>query len=129
MVALRSLPPLVLVVDDYDDTREIYATCLEHAGYRVAVAADGREAVALALELDPDVIVMDLAMPVMDGWEATRVIKRDPRTRGIRVIAVTGHSGDDVERAAVRAGCDAFFMKPVLPAQLLHSVQRSLGAA
>jgi CheY-like chemotaxis protein len=129
MVALRSLPPLVLVVDDYEDAREIYATCLEHAGFRVAVAADGREAVALALELDPDVIVMDLAMPVMDGWEATRVLKRDPRTRGIRVIAVTGHAGEDIERAAIHAGCDGFFMKPVLPAQLLHSVRRTMGAA
>jgi two-component system, cell cycle response regulator DivK len=125
--ALR--PPLVLVVDDYEDTRIIYAESLRFAGFDVAEAANGADAVAIATELEPDVVVMDLAMPIMDGWEATRRLKSNPKTSKIRVMAVTGHSDAEHRLLAWRAGCDDFFAKPVLPQQLIRRIKSYLGAA
>jgi CheY-like chemotaxis protein len=84
--------PLVLIVDDFEDNREMYAEYLSYSGYRVEQASDGEQAVELAQRIRPDVVVMDLSLPVMDGWEATRRLKSDPRTRNIPVIALTGHS-------------------------------------
>ena len=83
--------PLVLVVDDYAAAREMYAEYLEFSGFRVAEAKNGAEALDKAFALTPDVILMDLSLPVMDGWEATRRLKADERTRGIPVVALTGH--------------------------------------
>lgn len=122
-------PPLVLVVDDYEDTRIIYAESLRFAGFRVEEAANGQDAVEKATALGPDVVVMDLAMPVMDGWEATRRLKADPRTRAIRIMAVTGHDEGAHRLLAWRAGCDDFFSKPVLPHQLVSRIKHCLGAA
>src|SRR4029450_9860744 len=76
--------PLVLVVDDFDDARDLYRTCLEQAGYRTAEARNGAEAVDRAIELRPDVVLLDLAMPVLDGVEAARRLKADERTRARR---------------------------------------------
>lgn len=121
--------PLVLVADDFEDTRIIYAESLRYAGFRVAEAANGRDAVDIAKKLSPDVVVMDLAMPVMDGWEATRQLKSDPRTRGIRIMAVTGHDEGAHRLLAWRAGCDDFFPKPVLPQVLISRIKHCLGAA
>jgi two-component system, cell cycle response regulator DivK len=120
---------LVLVVDDYEDTRIIYAESLRFAGFEVAEAANGQEAVDIASSLYPDVVVMDLAMPIMDGWEATRRLKSNPKTSSIRVMAVTGHSDAEHRLLAWRAGCDDFFSKPVLPAQLISRIKSCLGAA
>ena len=85
-------PALVLVVDDFDDARELYCACLEQAGYRTAEARNGLEAVERALEVRPDVVLLDLAMPVMDGVEAARRLKADDRTRDIHLIALTGYA-------------------------------------
>lgn len=118
----------VLLVDDFPDAREMYLEYLAFAGYRTAEAANGLEAIERALELSPSVILMDLAMPVMDGWEATRRLKADPRTRRIPVIAVTGHALEgDAERARL-AGCDGVLSKPCLPQDLLDEVRRAIGA-
>lgn len=122
-------PPLVLVVDDFEDTRIIYAESLRFAGFRVAEAANGQDAVDIATKLSPDVVIMDLAMPVMDGWEATRRLKSDPRTKTIRIMAVTGHDEGAHRLLAWRAGCDDFFPKPVLPQQLIRRIKHCLGAA
>lgn len=121
--------PLVLVADDFADTREIYAACLRFAGFRVALAADGEEALALATSLAPDVVVMDLAMPKMDGWEATRRLKRQETTRSIPVMAVSGHVEPESRRAARLAGCDAVFAKPMLPQQLIERVRAMVESA
>src|SRR5262245_30113692 len=91
----KKTAPLVLVVDDYEDTRRIYSEYLEFAGFRVASATDGAEAIEKARKLTPDVVVMDLGMPGIDGWAATKTIKTDPRTKDIYVMAVTGFSEDD----------------------------------
>jgi len=121
-----SKSPLVLVVDDYEDTRRIHADYLRFAGFRVAAANDGAEAIAKAQELVPDVVVMDLGMPGVDGWTATRELKKDPRTKNIYVMAVTGFAGDDRRLEAWRAGCDAFLSKPVLPAELVRRIMGRL---
>ena len=83
---------LVLLVDDYQDAREMYAEYLQYSGFRVAEAKNGNEAVSQARSLKPDLILMDLSLPGMDGWEATRVLKADEETRHIPIVALTGHA-------------------------------------
>jgi two-component system cell cycle response regulator DivK len=118
--------PLVLVVEDYQDAREMYAAYLQFSGYGVAEAANGVEAVEKAQELLPDIVLMDLALPRMDGWEATRRLKADPRTRHIPVVALTGHALAGHAEGAREAGCDAFVTKPCLPDALVAEIQRLL---
>jgi two-component system cell cycle response regulator DivK len=117
-------PVRVLVVDDFEDARAIYAEYLQFVGFVPITAANGREAVDSAAAELPDVIVMDLAMPVMDGVEATRRLKRDPRTAHIPVIACTGQvHGDELEKAKA-AGFASIVLKPVELDQLASVVQQ-----
>ena len=125
----EAVPPLVLIVDDYDDNREMYSSYLEFAGLRVAEAINGKEALSKTTELMPDLIVMDLSLPGIDGWQATRSIKEDPRTRHILVLALTGHALEGASEGAKEAGCDGFLTKPCLPEDLCAEIQRMLGAA
>jgi CheY-like chemotaxis protein len=118
--------PLVLVVEDYQDAREMYAAYLEFSGYRVAEASNGIEAIEKTKELMPDIILMDLALPRMDGWEATRRLKLDERTRHIPIVALTGHALDGHADGAREAGCDAFVTKPCLPDELVEEIKRML---
>ena len=120
--------PLVLIVDDVQDNRTIYVLFLKFSGFRIAEAENGEEALQKATALLPDVIVMDLSLPVMDGWEATRRLKRDPRTKKIPVIALTGHALPEHARAAREAGCDLVITKPCLPDQLMDALRRILDA-
>ena len=121
--------PLILVVDDYQDAREMYAEYLQFSGFRVAEAKNGNEAVEQAFALRPDLILMDLSLPGMDGWEATRLLKGDDRTKNIPVVALTGHALAGSSEGAKRAGCDAFVTKPCLPDDLVVEVRRMLGTA
>src|SRR5258705_2388776 len=98
----------VLLVDDYPDAREMYSEYLEFSGLDVIEAANGMEALQRAAQESPDIILMDLSLPVMDGWEATRRLKADPRTAGIPVVALTGHALARISEVAKRAACDAF---------------------
>lgn len=116
------LAPLLLLVDDFEDMRSMYAEYLALSGYRVAEASDGRQAVARALELRPDLLVMDLSLPVLDGWATMGRLRSDERTDRIPVIALTGHAKPGYSRRARRAGFDAFLTKPCLPALLLAVV-------
>lgn len=118
--------PLVLIVDDFEDNRDMYASYLEFAGYRTAQAADGQEALDKAFKLRPSVIIMDLSLPGMDGWEATRRLKKDERTRSIPVVALTGHALAGHSKGAKDAGCDAFVTKPCLPEDLVREIKRIL---
>jgi two-component system cell cycle response regulator DivK len=120
---------LVLVVDDFQDNREMYVQYLSFAGYRVAEAVDGEDALAKARSLLPDVIVMDLSLPRLDGWEATRRLKKDPLTRAIPVIALTGHALAGHAEGALGAGCDAFVTKPCVPSELEARVREMLHRA
>ena len=120
--------PLILVVDDYQDAREMYAEYLQFSGFRVAEARNGNEAVEKAFELRPDLILMDLSLPGKDGWEATRELKSDERTRHIPVVALTGHALAGASEGAKKAGCDSFVTKPCLPDDLVVEVRRMLSA-
>jgi len=106
----------------------MYAEYLSCSGYRVQQAANGQEAVELTHRLKPDVIVMDMSLPIMDGWEATRRLKSHESTRRIPIIALTGHALAMHSQDAVDAGCDAFLAKPCLPEKLVDKVAELLGA-
>jgi CheY-like chemotaxis protein len=114
--------PLVLVVEDFPDSRDMYVEYLELAGYRAACARNGEEGVALAQALCPDVVVMDLSLPVLDGWEATRILKSDERTKAIWIIAVTGHGERHYVDRAQAAGVDYLLLKPLGPDDLARMV-------
>jgi CheY-like chemotaxis protein len=118
---------MVLVVEDYQDAREMYAAYLQFSGYDVAEATNGIEAIEKALELMPDIILMDLALPKMDGWEATRRLKQDERTKHIPIVALTGHALPGHADGARAAGCDSFVTKPCLPDELVAEIRRMLG--
>ena len=120
--------PLILVVDDYQDAREMYAEYLQFSGFRVAEAKNGNEAVDQAFALRPDLILMDLSLPGKDGWEATRELKADERTRHIPIVALTGHALAGASDGAKKAGCDSFVTKPCLPDDLVVEVRRMLNA-
>jgi two-component system, cell cycle response regulator DivK len=119
--------PLVLVVDDFQDNREMYAEYLSYCGFRVIEAKNGLEAIEQACAQNPSVIIMDLSLPVMDGWEATRRLKADRRTKSIPVIALTGHALSGHSKGALDAGCDAFVAKPCLPDQLVIEIKKMLA--
>jgi CheY-like chemotaxis protein len=119
----------VLVVDDFEDNRAMYVEYLQFQGFRVIEAVNGQDAVQRTKELLPNVVVMDLSLPVLDGWEATRQIKADPRTKDICVIALTGHADAAHAKIALAAGCDDFVAKPCLPANLLSKVREHLAKA
>jgi CheY-like chemotaxis protein len=118
----------VLVVDDAADARAMYGLYLAYHGFRVIEATDGFEAVRQTVEALPAVVLMDLGLPHLDGWEATRRIKADPRTRHIPVVAISGHSYPDAVRRAMDAGADAFFTKPCLPETVLAKIRLVLDA-
>jgi two-component system cell cycle response regulator DivK len=117
---------VVLVVDDSRDAREMYATFLSHAGFGIFTAQDGAAAVDIAIQVRPDVIVMDLSMPTLDGIDATRRIREHPRTREIPVILLTGFPQQAIERDALAAGVTVFLTKPCLPEDLETHVRQRL---
>jgi CheY-like chemotaxis protein len=107
----------------------MYAEYLSYCGFRVIEAKNGKEAIEKAFAQSPNVIIMDLSLPVMDGWEATRRLKADGRTKSIPVIALTGHALQGHSKGALDAGCDAFVAKPCLPDQLVLEIKRMLGTS
>jgi two-component system cell cycle response regulator DivK len=121
--------PLVLVVEDYQDAREMYSEYLRFSGFDVIEASNGFEAIDKATAEMPDIILMDLALPRMDGWEATRRLKADARTKDIPVVALTGHALAGHADSAQKAGCDSFVTKPCLPDALVAEIQRMLASS
>jgi len=126
MTRSKSDRPRVLLVDDYPDAREMYSEYLQFSGFDVVEAANGMEALQRAADEAPDIILMDLSLPVMDGWEATRRLKADARTAEIPVVALTGHALAGISEGAKQAGCDAFVTKPCLPEDLVREIRRVL---
>jgi len=117
----------ILLVEDNDMNRDMLTRRLERRGYQVVVALDGAEGMAMAAAEAPDVILMDMSLPVMDGWEATRRLKSDPATALIPVIALTAHAmAGDRERAA-EVGCDDYDTKPIELPRLLSKVESLLA--
>jgi CheY-like chemotaxis protein len=128
-VAKRRRSPLVLIVDDFEDNRMMYVEYLGFAGYEVEEASTGQEAVDKARSCLPDLVIMDLSLPVMDGWEATRILKADPATKHIPIVALTGHALVSHAASAREAGCDDVLSKPCLPKALLERVETMLAGA
>jgi CheY-like chemotaxis protein len=112
----------ILLVEDNEYNREMLAKRLERAGFNVATAVDGREGLAMAESENPDVILMDLDLPEIDGWEATRRLKMSPATSGIPVIALTAHAMQQDLKKAVVAGCNHYETKPVIFSRLLGKI-------
>jgi len=119
----------ILVVEDQEDNRRIIRDLLMSAGYELIEAADGETGVRLAETERPDLILMDIQLPVLDGYEATRRIKQNPELRAIPIVVVTSYalSGDDVK--AMQAGSDAYVAKPFSPRELLATIRKFLGDA
>jgi two-component system, cell cycle response regulator DivK len=124
----KSERPRVLLVDDYPDAREMYSEYLQYSGFDVIEAGNGIEALQQAIEREPDIILMDLSLPVMDGWDATRRLKADQRTASIPVVALTGHALAGISEGAKKAGCDAFVTKPCLPEDLVKEIRKILDS-
>ena len=119
----------VLIVEDMDDNRAIYVALLVHHGYRVLEAIDGLAGVAVARSEAPDLILMDIALPKLDGWAATAEIKSDPKLSHIPIIVITAHTRPEDRERAFEAGCSAFLIKPVEPRRVLDEVQKFIGKA
>lgn len=117
----------VLLVEDNEDNRIVYRTILEHVGYNVIEAHDGEEGVTRARGSLPDLILMDISIPKMDGWQATRQIKANDLTASIPIIALTAHALDEDRRKASQAGCDGYLAKPIEPRRVVEEVERFVG--
>ena len=117
----------VLLVEDNEDNRIVYSTILKHYGYRVVEALNGEEGIARARSEKPDVILMDISIPIIDGWEATQVLKHDPATQNIPIIALTAHALASDREKAMEVGCDGYLAKPCEPRAVVAEVQRFLG--
>ena len=117
---------LVLIVEDTPDNRDIYRTILEFAHHAVLEAVNGEEGLRLVRERRPDIVIMDVTMPVMDGLEATRRLKGDPETSAIPVLVLTAHARAGDRDDAVQAGADAYLSKPCAPKDVLAAVERLL---
>jgi two-component system cell cycle response regulator DivK len=119
----------ILLVEDNEMNRDMLSRRLERKGFEVIIAVDGQAEVDMASSTNPDIILMDLSLPVIDGWEATRRIKADAATRQIPVIALTAHAMAGDEQKALEAGCDDYDTKPVDFKRLLGKIDNFLGAS
>jgi len=119
----------VLLVEDNEMNRDMLSRRLTRRGFDVVIAVDGKQGVALARSEKPDIILMDMSLPVMDGWEATRCVKADDATRSVPVIGLTAHAMSGDREKAIEAGCDDYDTKPVEIDRLIGKIERLLGAA
>jgi len=119
----------ILLVEDNQDSREGLARRLQRRGYEILQASDGQEGLALARSACPDLVLMDMSLPVIDGWEATRRIKATPELRKIPIIALTAHAMATDREKALEAGCDDYDTKPIELQRLLGKIETLLAAA
>jgi CheY-like chemotaxis protein len=125
--AMSATGKTVLLVEDNEDNRIVYSTILRHFGYTVIEALNGEEGIAKAHSEKPDLILMDISIPIIDGWEATQVLKHDPATKHIPIIALTAHALASDREKAMEVGCDGYLAKPCEPRAVVAEVQRFLG--
>jgi len=116
----------ILLVEDNELNRDMLSRRLERKGYQVVIAVDGQQGVDMAASEAPELVLMDMSLPVLDGWEATRRIKADERTKDIPIIALTAHAMQGDEQKAKEAGCDDYDVKPVELPRLLEKMERLL---
>ena|SRR5688572_13228082 len=121
--------PRLLLVEDNEETRDGLSRYLRRKGYEVVTAVDGRQGLEAARAERPDLVLMDMSLPVLDGWEATRQLKVDPAIRDVPVIALTAHAMAGDREKALAAGCDEYDTKPVEFARLLGKIQELLGGS
>jgi CheY-like chemotaxis protein len=119
--------PKILLVEDNEMNRDMLSRRLIRKGYEVVMALDGQQAIEMAASENPDVILMDMSLPVIDGWEATRRVKAGDSTRGIPVIALTAHAMAGDREKALEAGCDDYDTKPIDLPRLLEKITALLG--
>jgi CheY-like chemotaxis protein len=119
----------LLLVEDNEMNRDMLSRRLERKGYRVVQAADGLRGVEMAASHAPDLVLMDMSLPVLDGWEATRRLKAAPATRHLPVIALTAHAMAGDRERALQAGCDDYDTKPIELPRLLGKIEALLGGA
>lgn len=119
--------PKVLLVEDNEMNRDMLSRRLQKRGFEVVLAIDGGEGVAKALSEAPDLILMDMSLPVLDGWEATRRIRETETTARIPIIALTAHAMSDDREKALSAGCDDFDTKPIELPRLMEKIEKALG--
>jgi CheY-like chemotaxis protein len=117
----------ILLVEDNEMNRDMLSRRLLRRGFDVTLAVDGEEGLAMARAEGPDLILMDMSLPVLDGWEATRRLKADPATRGIPVIALTAHAMAADREKALEAGCDGYDTKPIELSRLLEKIEALVG--
>ena len=117
----------LLLVEDNEMNRDMLTRRLQRKGYEVVIAVNGREAIERAREDTPDLVLMDLSLPEVDGWEATRILKEDPATRSIPIIALTAHAMAGEKERTLAAGCNDYDTKPIELPRLLSKIQRQLG--
>jgi len=118
--------PKILLVEDNEMNRDMLSRRLAKRGYTLAIAVDGGAGVALAKAEKPDLILMDMSLPVIDGWDATKQVKADPETAKIPIIALTAHAMESDRLKALEAGCDDFDTKPVELARLIGKIEELL---
>ncbi|HEX2093222.1 MAG TPA: response regulator [Longimicrobiaceae bacterium] len=118
----------VLLVEDNEDNRTVYRTILEHFGYEVIEARNGEDGIRMAREDHPDLILMDISIPLVDGWEATKILKADPATSGIPIIALTAHALATDRAKAQEVGCDGYLAKPCEPRRVVAEVEKFIGS-
>jgi CheY-like chemotaxis protein len=117
----------VLLVEDNEDNRTVYRTILEHYGYNVVEARNGEDGIRSAREDHPDLILMDISIPIIDGWEATKLLKADEATAHIPIIALTAHALATDRAKAEEVGCDGYLAKPCEPRRVVAEVDKFLG--
>jgi two-component system cell cycle response regulator DivK len=120
--------PKVLLVEDNEMNRDMLSRRLTRLGFNVVMAVDGRQGVEMATAENPDLILMDMSLPVLDGWGAARQIKADPNTQTIPLIALTAHAMSEDREKALKAGCDDYDTKPIELTRLLEKMSRLLKA-
>jgi two-component system, cell cycle response regulator DivK len=119
--------PKVLIVEDNEDNRIVYSTMLRHFGFAVDEAENGAEGILKARTNHPDLILMDIAIPLVDGWEAVERLKKDPATAAIPIVALTAHAMPADRERAMEVGCDGYLAKPCEPRAVVEEVKRILA--
>jgi CheY-like chemotaxis protein len=121
--------PKILLVEDNEMNRDMLSRRLERKGHQVLVAMDGQQGIAIAQAETPDLILMDMSLPILDGWSATRQLKASPQTQSIPIIALTAHAMAGDQARCFEAGCDDYDTKPVEFSRLMGKIQTLLGGA
>lgn len=122
------MPKTILIIEDDADTREIYTAALQQRGFRVVTATHGAEGVHLARRTRPDLILLDIRMPILDGWGAARYLKSDPETRNIPICAISAYGSEEEEaETSARVNFDCFLMKPIAPEVIVAEIESRIG--